>query len=75
MKQTTGDYGLPKKVLFCTKCVISNQRPSSTVEFKSKKNEKKKSIFFDKDQICSACRYSEIKNKIKPLFRRHYTIH
>ena len=39
MKQTTGDYGLPKKVLFCTKCVISNQRPSSTVEFKSKKNE------------------------------------
>ena len=64
MKQTTGDYGLPKKVLFCTKCVISNQRPSSTVEFKSKKNEKKKSIFFDKDQICSACRYSEIKNKI-----------
>lgn len=25
---------------FCKKCVISNQRPSSTVEFKSDKGEK-----------------------------------
>lgn len=64
MSQKTGDYGLPKNVLFCTKCVISNQRPSSTIEFKSIKNETKKSIFFDDDQVCSACRYSEIKKKI-----------
>ena len=48
MKQTTGDYGLPKKFYFCTKCVISNQRPSSTVEFKSKKNEKKNQFFLTK---------------------------
>ena len=26
-------YGLPEKVLFCKKCVISNQRPRSTVVF------------------------------------------
>lgn len=64
MSRLIGDYGLPKKVLFCKKCVISNQRPSSTVEFKSKKEEKKNSINFDKDQICSACRFAEIKKKI-----------
>ena len=31
---------LPQKVIWCKKCVISNQRPSSTVEFKNKKNDK-----------------------------------
>ena len=33
--------GLPEDVVFCKRCVISNQRPSSTVEFKHKKDEKK----------------------------------
>ena len=28
-------FGLPKEVQFCKKCVMSNQRPSSTVEFKN----------------------------------------
>ena len=64
MSRLIGDYGLPKKVLLCKKCVISNQRPSSTVEFKSKKEEKKNYINFDKDQICSACRFAEIKKKL-----------
>ena len=26
-------YGLPEQVLFCRRCVISNQRPNSAVEF------------------------------------------
>ena len=30
-------YGLPKKVSFCRCCVISNQRPSTSVEFKNDK--------------------------------------
>ena len=34
-------YGLPTKVEFCKKCVISNQRPSSTVEFKNNLKQKK----------------------------------
>lgn len=55
-------YGLPSKVKFCKKCVISNQRPSSTVEFKNV-NLKKETIAFDDDGICDACRYSEIKEK------------
>ena len=29
-------YGLPEKVIFCKKCVMSNQRPSSVIEFKNK---------------------------------------
>jgi N-acetyl sugar amidotransferase len=51
-----------KKVIFCKKCVISNQRPSSVVEFNEESMAKKESIFFDKVGICAACRYAEIKN-------------
>lgn len=55
-------YGLPSEVVFCRKCVISNQRPSSTVEFKHKADEKKATIGFDEDGVCDACRYHEIKD-------------
>lgn len=54
-------YGLPEQVRFCKKCVISNQRPSSSVEFKNKKNEKKNVIEFDEEGICSACRFNDQK--------------
>lgn len=54
-------YGLPEDVKFCKKCVISNQRPSSTVEFKNEKGEKKKVINFDDKGICSACAYHDEK--------------
>lgn len=37
---------LPKKVVFCKRCVVSNQRPRIT---------------FDEDGVCSACRYHEEK--------------
>ena len=33
-------YNLPKKVIFCKKCVLSNQRPSSVPEFQHKKDRK-----------------------------------
>ncbi len=55
-------YGLEKKVLFCKKCLISNQRPSSSIEFKNK-GQAKKTIKFDEDQICSACKFQIIKNE------------
>lgn len=54
-------YGLPEEVIFCRHCVISNQRPSSTVEFKHKVDEKKATIGFDADGVCDACRYQETK--------------
>lgn len=57
-------YGLPKEVKFCRSCVISNQRPSSTIEFKNNRAEPKKAINFDSDCICDACRVKEMKSKI-----------
>jgi N-acetyl sugar amidotransferase len=56
-------YGLPSEVKFCRKCVISNQRPSSTVEFKNMPDSKKQVIQFDDEGVCSACRYHEQKDK------------
>jgi N-acetyl sugar amidotransferase len=56
-------YGLPEKVLYCKKCVISNQRPNSAVEYKHKKKNIKKTINFDENGICDACNMSEKKNK------------
>lgn len=55
-------YGLPPQVEFCTRCVISNQRPGSTVEFRNK-NANKQTIAFDEEGVCSACRYHEIKEQ------------
>ena len=40
-------YGLPLEVKFCKKCVMSNQRPSSEIEFKHNINTKKKTLNFD----------------------------
>lgn len=54
-------FGLPSEVRFCKSCVISNQRPSSTVEFKHEKQEKKKTIGFADDGICDACHYHQEK--------------
>ena len=59
-----GKYGLPIKVKFCKKCTINNQRPSSSVEFKQTEKERKKSLKFDENDICDACRYAEIKKTI-----------
>lgn len=57
-------YGLPQEVRFCTRCVISNQRPSSVIEFKNQASDKKPTIGFDEEGVCSACRYAEIKAAI-----------
>ena len=63
MKKNFSLYGLPEKVKFCKKCVISNQRPSSVVEFKNK-SQNKQGIKLDDQNICEACKYNEIKNQI-----------
>ena len=56
-------HGLPQEVFFCKKCVISNQRPSSSPEH-MKSSSKIATVGF-KDNICDACRYyDEIKKKI-----------
>jgi N-acetyl sugar amidotransferase len=55
---------LPEKVRFCKRCVISNQRPNSAVEFTHTRASKKETIFFDEQGVCDACRYAEKKKRI-----------
>jgi N-acetyl sugar amidotransferase len=57
-------YGLPREVVFCRKCVMSNQRPVSEVEFKHTINTRKKTLALDEDGICDACRANEKKERI-----------
>lgn len=57
-------YGLPEKIIFCKKTLMSNQRPSSEKEFTHTIKSKKKTISFDSNGICDAWRYSRKKKKI-----------
>jgi N-acetyl sugar amidotransferase len=64
MKNLETYYGLPKDVVFCKKCVMSNQRPTSATEFKHNINSKKQTLNLDSEGICDACRTNEEKEKI-----------
>jgi N-acetyl sugar amidotransferase len=57
-------FGLPSEVKFCTRCVVSNQRPNSDVEYKHSPSSKKRTISFDSDGVCDACRFAEVKERI-----------
>lgn len=57
-------YGLPVEVQFCKKCVMSNQRPSSTAEFRHTLESKKVTLRIDSEGVCDACRYAEKKEQI-----------
>ena len=57
-------YGLPHEVKFCKKCVMSNQRPTSAIEFKHTKESKKTTMNFDEEGVCDACRTAETKEAI-----------
>lgn len=43
---------------------MSNQRPTSTIEFKHNKDSKKTTMNFDEHGVCDACRTAEIKDGI-----------
>lgn len=57
-------YGLPEEVIYCTRCVISNQRPASSIEFRHTVDRKVTTIEFDEEGVCDACRYAERKEEI-----------
>ena len=57
-------YGLPEEVKFCTRCVMSNQRPASAVEFKHTRASKKVTMNIDEEGVCDACRLAEQKEQI-----------
>ena len=54
-------YGLPPQVTFCTRCVISNQRPNSAVEYAHNSGSLKTTIAFDDEGVCDACNFAEKK--------------
>jgi N-acetyl sugar amidotransferase len=57
-------YGLPEEVVFCKRCVMSNQRPSSYPEFKHTKARITPTMHIDEEGICDACRTAEQKDAI-----------
>jgi len=63
-EQLEAKYGLPAEVEFCTRCVISNQRPNSAVEFQHTAKSKKATINLDDEGVCDACRMAEQKKAI-----------
>jgi N-acetyl sugar amidotransferase len=67
-------YGLPKDVVYCTKCVYSNQRPSSTVEFKNNKDQLKTTLLFDDEGVCNACKWAEMKDKVIDWEEKEYEL-
>lgn len=64
-------YGLPPNVCYCKKCVISNQRPNSAIEYQNVKGLKKATINFDENGICDACNYAVQKNSFIKWDERH----
>ena len=50
-----GRYGLPLEIKYCEKCNVSNQRPTTTNEYKHDKNTTQIPIEFDENNVCYAC--------------------
>jgi|TARA_B100000315_G_C14575505_1_gene587696 N-acetyl sugar amidotransferase len=58
-------FNLPEKVIFCKKCVMSNQRPASVPEFRHTRNrDGAKYLQIDENGVCDACRQAEVKTSI-----------
>jgi len=64
-------HGLPQDVIYCSECVISNQRPSSVVEFKNRVGDLKPTIGFDATSVCDACNVAKIKKETDWEARRN----
>jgi N-acetyl sugar amidotransferase len=62
MNSSEPRYGLPEKMQYCKKCVIPNTKPLSTNEYKHTPDTKHKYIQFDKEGVCSACRFNEARD-------------
>ncbi|MBQ8995201.1 MAG: N-acetyl sugar amidotransferase [Oscillospiraceae bacterium] len=48
-------YGLPKEVIYCKECVMSNQKPNSCQEFQHTAKSVKESMHIGDDGVCDAC--------------------
>jgi len=63
-------YGLPSEVKFCKKCVMSNQRPMSTIEFMHTRGHKHSTLVLGEGGECDACMYAEMKDKLVDWSKR-----
>jgi N-acetyl sugar amidotransferase len=64
-EERVAKYGLPSDVIFCKRCVMSNQRPASIPEFKHLLDRRgAKYMHIDEQGVCDACRHAEKKEKI-----------
>lgn len=72
--QLEAKYGLPQEVRFCKTCVISNQRPTSAVEYKHTSGSKKSTIHFGDDGVCDACKFKQKKDREIDWERREYEL-
>ena len=57
-------YGLPREVRWCARCVMSNQRPASAVEFTHTLASRKTTLRIDGEGVCDACRAAEQRDAI-----------
>lgn len=57
-------FGLPERVVFCRRCVMSNQRPTSYPEFRHTRGRICPTMRIDDEGVCDACRYAEQKPAI-----------
>lgn len=65
MSDSQARYGLPEDVVFCKRCVMSNQRPASIPEFKHTPDRRgAKYLHIDEEGVCDACRQAEEKDSI-----------
>ncbi|MDA1096014.1 MAG: N-acetyl sugar amidotransferase [Chloroflexi bacterium] len=58
----TAYWGLPEEVRFCTRCVLSNQKPQSANEYEHGGDSTKETIPFDVHGVCLACRQMDTVN-------------
>lgn len=57
-------YGLPREVRYCKRCVMSNQRPASSVEFRHGAQKQHTTLHIGEDGLCDACRFADQKEQI-----------
>ena len=62
-------HGLPAEVVYCKRCVVSNQRPNSCAEHEHRPGAKKATIAFDDDGVCDACRAQDAKDEVDWITR------
>ncbi len=74
-KQLKTKYRLPQEVIYCQRCVMSNQRPTSMPEFKHRPDRRgAKYMHIGQEGVCDACRQVEIKEQIDWKAREEYLL-